>query len=195
MHESITANSAHAVMCFYGTKTNDKWDLMCYRIQHTVQTWLPMTTILGGQERQCWLERNSESLWRCSQPYTSSFASSLQKSVDRWDKCLNKFVYFIEKWKTGWYLNAWHLFVALAYLCHHFQCVEQQKKRMVNLVILDHPYKKVQNCSMGSLTLDTCQHQWAKYRTDWLRSKYNCRQNNEVIFIKISVNVTNEIHI
>ena len=32
-----------------------------------------------------------------------------------------------------------------------------------------------------------------KYCTDWLCSKYNWRHNNDVIFVKISLNVANEI--
>jgi len=82
-----------------------------------------------------------------------------------WYKCLHEFEWHVEKWN----INIWHLNMFACWTCSLFSLNSQY-------------------CSTLWVAKENC---WAKYCTDWLRSKYKWHHSNDVIIIKITLYVPN----
>jgi len=80
-----------------------------------------------------------------------------------WDRCLHEFGRHVEKWN----INVWRLNTFACWTCSLFSF-------------------NLQCCATLASCKENC---WAKYCTDWLRSKYKWRHSNDVIVIKIPVYV------
>ena len=90
-------NEQHAVIRFLWAKDlmQMRFTLRC--VQCMVRSFFgPMKKMLGGQKFASDTEVQSVvRQWLGQQP-ASFFASGIQKLVDRWNKCLNKLVQYVE---------------------------------------------------------------------------------------------------
>jgi len=75
-----------------------------------------------------------------------------------WDKCMHEYGRYVEKWN----INDWRLNTFASWICSRLTHNAVQHLRVAE-----------ENC-------------WAKYCTDWLRSKYKWRHSDDVIVIKNS---------